>query len=112
MYSILPFYPLNVTCEVTDVFDDCMLGEGDCVTLKTYAGTSFSASTIYTLTVIHGPTQERIRQSASHGEGRTARGGGFEPPSSFEHWMFAYSNRNEIAIQRLAGLGHPRLIFA
>lgn len=40
----------------------------------------------------------------------TARGGGFEPPSSFEHWMFACPRRDGIAIQRLAGLGHPRVV--
>jgi hypothetical protein len=59
------FGPLNVACEVTDVLGDGLSGEEDYVTLKTYTGTSFSASTNYALLVIHEPTQKRISQSVS-----------------------------------------------
>jgi len=36
--------PRKVACGLTDVIGDVLIGEGDDVTLKTHAGTPFTAS--------------------------------------------------------------------
>lgn len=50
----------NVWCNVTDLAGNGNVNRGDCLTLATSSAASFSASTTYTVTILHKPTAEEI----------------------------------------------------
>ena len=81
--------PLAVLCNLMDLEGNGYANRGDLFILTTSGAQRFSATTNYSVVVLFEPTAVSYSTPRSTDEWHEARGGGFEPPSSFEHWIFA-----------------------